>query len=180
MHNNEIPGQNSKLLVPHTSGNTNSAHNTMGDPKDPMKTATTTCIVWPRKMQSKPRKIYTSYERITGQERIQICPAENDATNPGKWTRDSGGPSPSGQTLPYPHPSVNPTVKHRGTAQMTAGCHHSPPDIIKQEIKYRKTVPFPLSLPHSAFQPTTHRQSSEITLVCCQPPIQHKGANPSY
>ena len=149
----------------------------MEDPADPMKTATTTCRVWPRKMQRKMPTTSTNHGRSMGREIIQIRPAENAATNPGKWTRDSGGPSPSGQTLPYPHPSVNPTVKHRGTAQMTAGCHHSPPDIIKQGINYHQTVPFPLSLPHSAFPFTTHRKTSKSDLVCCQPPIRHKGAN---
>ena len=121
VHNNEIPGQNSKLLVPHTSGNTNSAHNTMGDPKDPMKTATTTCTVRPRKMQRNPRETHTNYEvkcqetfvyaegysttnsgRNTAREMIQICPAKNAETKPGKWTRDSGGAPSSGQTLPSP------------------------------------------------------------------------------
>ena len=84
------------------------------------------------------------------------------------------GLSPSGQTSPYPHPSVNPTVKQGGTAEMTASCQHSPSDKIRRVIKYQN-VPFSPSLPHSASPATTHRQ-----LVCCQTPIKHKGASPSY
>ena len=143
---------------------------------DPHETAATTCIVRPPKMQREMPTISTDRGRKCQETFVH---AEGHSTrNPGNWTRDFSGPSPSGQTLPYPHPSVNPTVKHGGTAQMTAGRHHSPPDKIKQGINYRQTVPFPLSLPHSAFPSTTHRKTRKSDLVCCQPPIQHKGANP--
>ena len=164
---------------------------------NPMKTAATTCITRPRKMQRNPREIHTNYEvicqktfvyaegysttnsgRNTAREMIQICPAKNAETNPGKWTRDSGGAPSSGQTLPYPHPSVNPTVKRGGTAWVTADRHHSPPDQINRRLKCHGPVTFPSSLPHSAFTSTTHRTIGEFDLACCQPPIRHKGANP--
>ena len=163
---------------------------------NPHETASTTCIVRPRKMQRfYPRQTHTNYEvkcketfvytegqfstnrgRETEQRTFQIRPAEN-ATNPGKWTRDSGGAPSSGQTLPYPHPSVNPTVKRGGTAWMTADRHHSPPDQINRRLKCHRDVTFFPSLPHSAFTSTTHRKMSTSDLVCCQPPIRHKGAN---
>ena len=164
-----------------------------------IETATTTIIVRPRKMQRNPRESYTNYGkkcqetfvyteghsttnsgRNTAREMIQICPAENAETNPGKWTRDSGGAPSSGQTLPYPHPSVNPTVKRGGTTWMTADRHHSPPDQINRRLKCHGPVTFPSSLPHSAFSSTTHRTIGEFDLACCQPPIRHKGAHPRY
>ena len=163
-----------------------------------MKTASTTCIVRPRKMQRNPRETHTNYEvkcqetfvytegqvstnrgRETEQRTFQTCPAEN-AENPGKWSRDPGGAPSSGQTLPYPHPSVDPTVKRGRTAWMTADRHHSPPDQITRRLKCHGPVTFPSSLPHSAFTSTTHRQIGEFDLVCCQPPMHHKDAIPSY
>ena len=165
---------------------------------NPMKTAATTCITRPRKMQRNPRETHTNYEvicqetfvctegqfftnrgRETELRTFQIRPAEN-ATNPGKWTRDYGGAPSSGQTLPYPHPSVNPTVKRGGTAWVTADRHHSPPEQINRRLKCHGPVTFPSSLPHSAFSSTTHRTIGEFDLACCQPPIRRKGAHPRY
>ena len=92
----------------------------------------------------------------------------------GLWRRPLKRSNPP---LPYPHPSVNPTVKRGGTAWMTADRHHSPPDQINRRLKCHRAVTFFPSLPHSAFTSTTHRKMLTSDLVCCQPPIRHKGAN---
>ena len=154
---------------------------------NPFETASTTCTVRPRKMQRDLRESHTKYEvkfqetfvyvgrrvstnngRKTERGTFQIRPAKN-VTNPGKWTRDSGGAPSSGQTLPYPHPSVDPTVKRGRTARMTADRHHSPPDQINRRLKCHGPVTFPSSLPHSAFTSTTHRKTRKSDRVCCTP-----------
>ena len=123
----------------------------------PGRTANSTPQYWPTRGRSYP---------LISDFRLQTSD-----TSFGRTTVQPGLPL-SGQTPPYPHPSVNPTVKRGGTAEMTASCQYSPSDEIRRVIKYQN-VPFSPSLPHPASPATTHRQ-----LVCCQPPVQHKGANP--
>ena len=139
----------------------------MEDPADPMETAAATCITRPPKMQNKMRATHTNHGRENPK---MFSHTEGHPTrNSENWTRDFSGPSPSGQNLPYPHPSVNPTAKHRGVAEMTASCHYPPSDKLKWEIYHRQNVPFPPSLPHSAFPSTTHRKTRKSALVCCPP-----------
>ena len=88
----------------------------------PGRTANSTPQYWPTRGRSYP---------LIGDFRLQTSD-----TSFGRTTVQPGLPL-SGQTPPYPHPSVNPTVKRGGTAEMTASCQYSPSDNFYKAITYR-------------------------------------------